>query len=83
MPTSRATIILYFDVVNSLYQIEIKYSSVFINLGFDLSVNLRLPPFPPGTGTPSSLRDTPSNRGNYLSGEANLALLKGELSRSD
>ena len=29
-----------------------------------------MPPFPPGTGTPSSLRDAPSNRGNYLSGEA-------------
>ena len=25
--------------------------------------------FPPETGTPSSLRDTPSNRGNYLSRE--------------
>ena len=34
MPTSRATIILYFDVVLLLYQIEIKYSSVFMNLRF-------------------------------------------------
>ena len=31
---------------------------------------LRATPFSPKTGTPSSLRDTPSNRGNYLSGQA-------------
>ena len=50
----------------------------------DPPVILRMPPFPPETGTllsasqtffapqtgtPSSLRDTPSNRGNYLTGE--------------
>lgn len=32
MPTSRATTILYFDVVTLLYQIKNHYSSLFINL---------------------------------------------------
>ena len=30
--------------------------------------------FAPQTGTPSSLRDTPSNRGNYLTGESHRPL---------
>ena len=69
--------------------------------GHSLPSPLRMPPFPPETGTllsasqtffaprtgtPSSLRDTPSNRGNYLTGELPFkegfseAPLKGELS---
>lgn len=50
MPTSRATTILYFDVVTLLYQIKNHYSSLFIILDsstpsvFDMQSHLPLSP---------------------------------------